>query len=117
MTDRARRRELLSEYRRTTPEAGVYALRNTRTGRVLLGSSPNLAALRNRFEFARSTASLGALDQRLRGDAAHFGIDAFELEILEVLDEDPARPPSGLARDLATLEELWREKLAGTEMY
>lgn len=117
MTDKARRRELREQYRETRPEAGVYAVRNTRTARVLLASTPNLAGARNRFEFARSTASLGALDQRLRRDAERFGIDAFELEVLEVLDVSVATTPAEVARDLTTLEELWRDKLAGTLLY
>jgi hypothetical protein len=75
--DKARRKELLTEYKQTHPEAGVYRIVNTQNGRALLGSTPNLASIRNKLEFARSTNTPGALDYRLATDIRRFGLDAF----------------------------------------
>ena len=38
--DKAQRKELMTRYRQTRPEAGVYRIVNERSNRVLLGSSP-----------------------------------------------------------------------------
>ena len=42
VTDRARRKELTAEYRRTRPEAGVYLIRCSANGKALLGSTLDL---------------------------------------------------------------------------
>lgn len=102
MIDKATRKELKAQYRENPPEAGVYRITNTATGRVLLGSSTNLP---------------GAMDQRLREDIATHGIDAFAFDVLEVLEPNPAQTGSELRADLTVLEDLWREKLSGADLY
>ena len=120
MNDKARRRQLTADYKRNRPEAGVYRVVNTATGRVLLGSALNLASVKSKVEFARSTNSpgaLGALDHRLASDVRQYGLDAFSLEILEVLDTRPEMTDAEIRDDLATLEVLWREKLDAALLY
>jgi hypothetical protein len=46
MTSSERRRELRAEYRQRSSEAGVYALRNMATGRLLVVCTTDLAAAR-----------------------------------------------------------------------
>lgn len=110
MSDKARRKELVAQYKQNHPEAGVYRIVNRRNGKVLLGSAPNLASVRNKLEFARSTNSPGALDMKLRKDIAEHGLDAFELEILDVLETPPEMTSAEIRDDLAALEDLWREQ-------
>jgi hypothetical protein len=117
MTSSERRRELRAQYAQRPAEAGVYLLRNTATGRVLVASAADLGAVRNRLDFARSTQTPGALDHRLAADARALGVDAFELEILDRLDVTPAMSPDDVRADLGALEQLWREKLAGEPQY
>ncbi|HEX7101628.1 MAG TPA: GIY-YIG nuclease family protein [Nitrolancea sp.] len=111
MTDRSRRRELKSNYKETHREASVYALRNQSNGKVLIGSTLNLASMRNKLEFARSTNSPGALDLRLRHDIETFGIDAFELEILDSFQPSPEKSDAEIRKELEALEELYREEI------
>lgn len=59
MVNLARRKELIGNYKRMHPEAGVYRIVNTRTNMVLPGSSTNLASVRNKLKFAQSTGSPG----------------------------------------------------------
>jgi hypothetical protein len=80
MNDKAHRRELKERYQQQAPEAGVYLIRGTRTNRVLLGASPNLASMRGKLDFARATGSISVLDRRLHDDARRHGIETFELE-------------------------------------
>lgn len=110
MTDPSRRKELLAHYKQTEPEAGVYRIRNSQNNKALLGSTPNLASIRNRLAFAQSTNMPGALDHRLRKDIGQFGLGAFSLEILEVLETTPEMTAAEIKADLATLEALWREQ-------
>ncbi len=117
MTSRERRDELRSAYEEQPREAAVYALRNTVTGRLFIGSTVDLASLRNRLEFGQATNSTGVLDRRLVVDAKAHGVASFSLEVLDALDPDPMRDEAGTAADLATLEALWREKLADEPSY
>ena len=110
MNDKARRKELLAQYKQTRPEAAVYRIVNTRTGRALLGSTPNLGVLRNKLEFARSTKMAGVLDRRLRPDIETYGIESFSIEVLELVEPEPETTAAELQQELATLEALWREK-------
>lgn len=117
MSDKARRKELRTQYKQTHPEAGVYRTVNTRTNKALLGSASNLASVQNKLDFARSTNSPGALDWRLRNDISEFGIDSFTLEILEVLETRPEMTPADIRKDLSALEDLVREGLDPTLLY
>jgi hypothetical protein len=112
-----RRRELRTSYEQRTPEAGIYALRNTDSGKILVCSSTDLRSVRNRFDFARSTGSVGALDGRVASDARKVGVAAFALEILDRLSVEPDMTPDQLSADLAELERLWKAKLADQPQY
>jgi hypothetical protein len=115
--DSARRRELRDSYHDARREAGVYLIRNERTGRVLVGTSPDLTALRNRFQFAQATGSIGGLDGRLAADARTFGLDAFSLEVVDTIAVEPDTTPEQLRADLDALLELWSERLETTDRW
>jgi hypothetical protein len=114
VTSSERRRELRAEYEQRPSEAGVYALRNTATGRVLVAATRDLAAARNRLDFAKATQTPGALDHRVAADVRAFGVDAFAFEILDTLEITPAMTSDDVRADLGALEQLWREKLAAS---
>ena len=115
--DGARRRVLKEQFEQAVPQVGLYRIRNLRTGRLLLGSTTNLAGVRNRFEFALATGSGAALDHRLRSDIASFGLDALVFDVLDILDVRPTMSREEVAADLATLEALWREKTDPALLY
>lgn len=117
MDERTRRRALRDAYRAQRREAAVYLLRNTVTGRGLLGSTVDLASLRNRLEFARATATPSALDLRLADDARRYGVEAFELEVVEPLEVAPTMTEADVRADLAALEQLCRERLDPSTLY
>ena len=83
--EKARKKELLAEFRQTRPAAGVYRIVNRQTGRALLASTENLQVVRNRLDFAQSSKGTSLLDRRLVKDAREQGIEVFALEVLEVL--------------------------------
>ncbi len=117
MTDKATRRELKAAYRENPPTAGVYAITNTMRNRTLLGASANLPSVENKLAFARSTGLPGALDVRLRKDLATDGLDALTFEVLEELAPVPGQTDAELKADLDVLLGMWREKLAGRDLY
>src|SRR5215212_3491725 len=117
MVDKERRKELLAQHKQAPPEAGVYRIVNRHNGKALLGSTLNLGSMRGKLEFGRATNSPGVLDHRLVADARQVGLDAFELEILEVLEVRPEMTPAEIRADLATLEALWRERLDPAHLY
>ena len=114
---KARRRELVDEYRRTGPEAGVYRLVNTATGKAFLGSTLNLGSVRGKLDFARKTGGVSALDTKLWADARQYGAEAFDLEILEVLEVRPEMTSDEIRADLTTLEALWCERYDPSQLY
>jgi hypothetical protein len=95
----------------------VYCLRNSVTKQVLLGSALNLASMRSKVEFARSTNSPSALDHRLRKDIEKFGVEAFTLEVLETFQPTPEMTSAEIHEELTTLEQLHRERFDSTLLY
>jgi hypothetical protein len=102
-----RRAELKRAARETKPEAGVYQIRNVRSGRILVESTLNLKTLNGRrMELARGWHR----NARLRADVSALGPEAFVFEILEVLpekDEGFVYPRDAVRQ----LEKAWLERL------
>ena len=69
------------------------------------------------MEFARSTNAATIFGYKMAPDVRTYGIDAFSLEILEVLDVRPEMTQAEILADLKTLEELWREKQDPSLLY
>lgn len=102
-TDRQRRKEWIELYKQARRTAGVYCIRNTVTGRVLLGSSVNLHGPFNRH---RTELRLGSHRcPELQADWNRLGEDAFAFEVLDAVPAELA----GLERDeaLRQLEKKW----------
>lgn len=99
-------KDIKSQYKQTPITAGVYQIRNTITGRILLGSSLNLHGPWNSLKFSLSMG--GHSNKELQKDWNEFGADAFVFEVLETVKEDPDVNTSVA---LETLEKAWTEKL------
>jgi hypothetical protein len=112
----ADRKERLREYRETPRPAGVYRIRNTATGRSLIGSTPNVAGILNRSRFQLKNGSHP--DRELQRDWNELGPDAFEFEVLDRLEpkDEPGYDPG---EDLAVLKKMWLDKLteSGESLY
>lgn len=116
MSEKSRRKELSSR-QQSQIRAGVYRIVNTETGKALIGSTANLASIRNKLDFARSTNSPSALGWKLRDDFHHYGPDAFALEILDELDLKPEMTPADIKRELAVMEALYRDQAEPGTLY
>ena len=111
------RKALLATYKRSRPEAGVYRILNARNGRCLLDSSNNLASVRAQLAFAKTLGSPGMRYRPLHDDMRQFGLDAFALEVLELLKVTPTMTEAQIRDDLAALAALWREKFDPALLY
>jgi hypothetical protein len=103
------KRTLKREYKEATIPAGVYRVWNKVNDRSLVGSSVNLPAILNRHRAELKVN--GHRNRDLQRDWNALGESAFTFEILDTL-KPQEEPGTDVKRDLATLEDLWLERLA-----
>lgn len=115
MKDKASKKALRAQYQERTITGGVYVIRNTHSGQILLESTTDLQGSRNRFDFAKKTGA--GLNLKLQRDWNHLGADSFEFEVLEALEKGGAQTGESFAEDLALLEAFWKEKLKEAYYY
>ncbi|KYF74091.1 GIY-YIG nuclease family protein [Sorangium cellulosum] len=102
------RADLKRQYKETKPEAGIFQVKNTANGKVFLGSSTNLHGPLNKHRFM---LKIGHHDNKqLQKDWDTLGPDAFEFELLEVVQVKD-EPTFSLDDELTLLEQIWLEKL------
>lgn len=77
--------ELKRQYKETKPQAGIFQVKNTVNGKVLLGSSTNLHGPLNKHRFMLKIRNHD--NKQLQKDWDQLGPDAFVFEILEVVQE------------------------------
>ncbi len=109
------KKELLAAYKERAIIGGVYAIKNTANGKILLQSAADLYGCKNRFEFAQKTGGCAAL--QLHEDWKIFGAVAFTFEILEQLEKKDTQTLKEFSQDIEVLKEIWLEKLAAIELY
>jgi len=102
------RKDLKREYHERKQRAGVFQVKNTVNGKILLGSSLNLEGPLNSHKFMLSIGS--HRNKALQDDWNTYGADAFVFEILEevrITDD----PHFKLSDELTLLEQIWLEQL------
>jgi hypothetical protein len=105
MTDK---RMLKQQYLETKTRAGVYAIRNLVTGRVLVAGSGDVqgALNRHRFELRQGTHR----NRLLRQDWSQHGESSFTFEVLDMVKPTEDGAPD-VARELKDLLDLWRQEI------
>ena len=102
------RKELKRDYKERKKPAGVFQVKNTANGKVLLGSSLNLEGPLNSHRFMLTIGR--HRNEQLQKEWNEFGGDRFVFEILEVVKVKDD-PDFNLIDELTLLEEIWLEKL------
>ncbi len=102
------RKEMIREYKERAKPAGIFQIKNTVNGKILLGSSLNLEGPLNSHRFLLTTGT--HKNKALQKDWDTYGQEAFVFEILDTVTvkDEPGFDVSG---ELALLEEIWSEKL------
>lgn len=101
------RKELIRNYKKTRPQAGVYRILNRLNGRSLVAANTNLPAILNRHRFQLEAGLHPNRD--LQNDWNEFGPSAFEFEILDTL-KPSEQSDTDLQKDLSVLQQLWFDK-------
>ncbi|WP_438020215.1 metalloregulator ArsR/SmtB family transcription factor [Sorangium sp. So ce315] len=103
------RKELKRQYLETPKQAGIFQVKNTVNGKVLLGSSTNLHGPLNKHRFMLSIGM--HMNQELQRDWTQHGADAFTFEVLEVVRQKD-EPGFSVSDELTLLEQIWLERLS-----
>jgi len=102
------KKDIKREYKERKKPSGIFQVKNTVNGKVLLGSSLNLGGLLNSQKFKLS-AGLHR-NRELQKEWNMCGPDKFVFEILEFV-QDNNNPNFNLDDELKLLEQIWIEKL------
>jgi group I intron endonuclease len=102
------RQDLKREYQERVKPAGVFQVKNTVNGKVLLGSSLNLEGPLNAHKFMLTSGS--HRNRALQHDWNTYGAEAFTFAVLEVVKVTDA-PHFNLSDELTLLEQIWLEQL------
>lgn len=98
------KRDATKAYKERKVVGGVYMITNTVNGKYILGHAANLEGVRNRFQFAVTTGA--AVDPRARVDWMKDGAQAFRLDVLEELEQQPDQSDAAFMADLQALEQM-----------
>ncbi len=102
------RKEIIRQYKERQKSAGIFQVKNTVTGKVLLGSSLNLEGPLNGHKFMLNIGS--HRNKELQNDWNKYGKDNFIFEILETV-KVKKDPNFDIKDELTLLEEIWLERL------
>lgn len=114
MIDKQKKKELATAYTQTYRTMGVYQIRNTVNGKVLVDGTMDMDGARNRFAFMQQTNLNTSFE--LKDDWNTFGGSAFVFEELDRIAprEELAGDPNErrvYKKDVEALLELWLDKL------
>lgn len=102
------RKDLIREYKERRRIAGVFMVKNTANGKVLLGSSLNIDGPLNSHRFMLRIGK--HLNEELQQDWGTFGEESFTFEILETVPENDD-PHVNVEEELSLIEQIWIEQL------
>lgn len=100
--------DIKREYKERQKAAGIFQVKNTANGKVLLGSSLNLEGPLNRQKFMLTIGQHH--NKALQRDWNEYGPEKFVFEILETVKVKDD-PNFNLSDELALLELIWIEEL------
>jgi hypothetical protein len=109
------KKEKMAEYKERKVTGGIYAIKNSVTGKLLLLSTCDLQGSQNRFLFSQKTGS--CINIKLQDDYSKYGADAFVFEVLEDLEKKETQTAKEFTEDMKILLELWTEKLKDSMLY
>ena len=102
------KQEIRREYKERRKPAGVFQIKNTANGKILMGSSLNLEGPLNAHKFMLTIGK--HLNEKLQEEWNEYGGDKFIFEILEEVKVNND-PNFSVTDELTLLEQIWFEKL------
>lgn len=102
-----RKQQLKQQYKETKVEAGIYQIKNTLNGKLLLESTMNLKTMNGKC----FTLDMGSYQNKeLQTEWLEYGKDAFVFEVLEIM-EIPETEYFDAKDSLKKLKQKWLDKL------
>ena len=102
------RQDVKREYKERRKPAGVFQVKNTVNGKILLGSSLNLEGPLNSHRFMLEIGR--HRNETLQKEWNEYGADRFAFEIVETVKVKDD-PDFDVSDELTILEQIWLEKL------
>lgn len=109
------KKELINEYKSRKQIGGICKITNTKTGKIFLFTTTDIAGSENRFIFSKKTGS--GISLKLQADWNKYGSDHFIFEVVEELEKNIEQTAKEFNEDLNELLELYIQKLSDIEMY
>jgi len=102
------KRDLVKQYKQNPPEMGIYQIKNKANGKVFIGSAKNVKGILNSNKFQLKMGS--HYIKELQEDYIKYGEDNFIFDKIDTLEfRDDSK--YDYTEDLATLEDMWLEKV------
>ena len=115
MTNDINKKDLISKYKMRKVIGGIYAIKNIRTGKMLLDGTTDLLGMKNRFEFSQKTGS--CINTRIQNAWKEDGHLSFEFWVLEELEKKEEQTMTEFRDDINVLKEIWLEKTVEENLY
>jgi hypothetical protein len=112
--DRARRKELIEQYKQRKPDMGAFIIRPKSGGKCHIQSTPDLKGTMN-GALARLEGGMHPVKE-LQKEWNEYGPDHFTMEVLETLAYDEDESKTEYTEELTLLQMIWEEKLTGEGM-
>lgn len=109
------KKELQAQYKEREVVGGVFAIRNTLSGKMLISTTTDIQGSRNRFEFAQKTGS--CVDPRLQSDWDRDGNGQFVFEPLEEIKRETTQTEAEFRRDIDILKDILMESMSCKDLY
>ncbi|HYF81710.1 MAG TPA: GIY-YIG nuclease family protein [Clostridia bacterium] len=106
-----RKKELKLQYKQTRPQMGIFIIRSKVNNKCYIQTTQDLRGVING---AKARLEGGQhLNRELQKEWNDFGSENFTIEILENIQYDKDESKTDYTEDLALLQMIWEEKLAG----
>lgn len=113
--EQSRKKEIIAAYKQKEVTGGVYAIACIPADRIWIKGDLDLQGAANRFNFAVTINS--CVLPKMQADWSAHGPKAFTFEVLEEMKKKETQTLAEFRQDVATLEELWREKYDPKKLY
>jgi len=105
------KKEIINQYKNRKQTGGVFAIKNTLSGKWYVDSAPDTEAAKNRFEF------MGDSFIKIANDYKSQKGEGFVFEVLDELQKGDSQTDKEFQDDLSMLKSIWLEKLSGQPLY
>jgi hypothetical protein len=112
--DNEKRKKLKEQYATRRVIGGIYAVRNTQNGKLLLFSTTDMPGSLNRFTFSQQIG--GCIHPKLRKEWGKNG-SGFVFEVLEELEKKEGQTDEEFTLDVQALFELTLEGYDASSLY